>query len=533
MRKKDDIVFHTKLEGIVTLSRNAEGLQDEISQLINRINEKILPKGIPTEGKAPKVTEWSIKRNKMEVTIEGGRAHVAILRLKNVLADELGRKHRIGVREVMVKEYAVRLIPEKGIPFEKIGYLRDQLAILPEISDIDVTEKGVTLSYREISLSTIRKGTLDRVIAHCRSILRKGIEIQTLAMKVTKIKPGTILEKSKRKRLVFNEDPTEVGARLGWIKEFPGKGQHIYTPPLSKLFRIMTNTLVNEVALELGFQEFLLPKLITINIYRKMKYLEGIPEGLFYVCPPKRDPKLFEVFKREVRLTHEIPIEKLRQGLEEPRYVLDATQCCPFYQFVGGELVRKEDLPIKALDYSGYTYRWEGGATRGLERVMEFQRIELVWLGTPKQVESVREQVVDKTKKVVEETFNLEWRITVSDDPFYMKGRITEEREIKLPDLPTILLEAYLPFRGSRKEEGSWLSLASFNNHGEHFVDAFSVKEAKGETLFTGCAGFGTSRFVAAFLAQYGFDISKWPLEMKRRMSPAPDVPKFLTWPSP
>jgi seryl-tRNA synthetase len=358
------------------------------------------------------------------------------------------------------------------------------------------------------------------------------MEIQTLAMKVTKIKPGTILERSKRKKLTFNEDPTEVGAKLGWIKEFPGKGQHIYTPPLSKLFRIMTNTLVNEVALKLGFQEFLLPKLVNIDIYRKMKYLEGIPEGLFYVCPPKRDPELFEVFKREVRLTHEIPAERLRQGLEEPRYVLDATQCCPFYQFIEGELVRKEDLPIKAFDYSGYTYRWEGGAARGLERIMEFQRIELVWLGTPEQTENIRKQIVDETKKVVERIFDLEWRITVSDDPFYMKGRIAEEREIKLPDLPTILLEAYLPFRGPRKEDSSWLSLASFNNHGEHFVEAFSVKETKGRTLFTGCTGFGTSRFVAAFLAQYGFDVSNWPQKMREKMLPVPEVPKFLTWPS-
>jgi seryl-tRNA synthetase len=532
MPRKEDLTLHTRLKGTVTLSDNIENLQDEISQLIDTVNEKILPKGIPAKEKVPKVTRWSAKRSRLEVVIEGGRAHVAILRLKNFLAEELGRKHRIGVREVAVKEYTVRLAPKEKIPFEKIGYLRDQLAILPEISDVNVTEQGVALSYKEISLPTIRKGTLDRVIAHCRNIIIKGMEIQTLAMKVTKIKPGTILERSKRKKLTFNEDPTEVGAKLGWIKEFPGKGQHIYTPPLSKLFRIMTNTLVNEVALKLGFQEFLLPKLVNIDIYRKMKYLEGIPEGLFYVCPPKRDPELFEVFKREVRLTHEIPAERLRQGLEEPRYVLDATQCCPFYQFIEGELVRKEDLPIKAFDYSGYTYRWEGGAARGLERIMEFQRIELVWLGTPEQTENIRKQIVDETKKVVEKIFDLEWRITVSDDPFYMKGRIAEEREIKLPDLPTILLEAYLPFRGPRKEDSSWLSLASFNNHGEHFVEAFSVKETKGRTLFTGCTGFGTSRFVAAFLAQYGFDVSNWPQKMREKMLPVPEVPKFLTWPS-
>lgn len=158
MPRKEDLTLHTRLKGTVTLSDNIENLQDEISQLIDTVNEKILPKGIPAKEKVPKVTRWSAKRSRLEVVIEGGRAHIAILRLKNFLAEELGRKHRIGVREVAVKEYTVRLAPKEKIPFEKIGYLRDQLAILPEISDINVTEQGVALSYKEISLPTIRKG---------------------------------------------------------------------------------------------------------------------------------------------------------------------------------------------------------------------------------------------------------------------------------------------------------------------------------------------------------------------------------------
>lgn len=213
--------------------------------------------------------------------------------------------------------------------------------------------------------------------------------------------------------------------------------------------------------------------------------------------------------------------------LKEPDYVLAPAQCEPFWYFFSHETVKYEDLPIKLYDRSGWTYRWEGGGVEGLVRVQEFRRIELGYVGTPEQIVEIRDAVRDNALRVVGNLLDLEWRV-VAAAPFYMKsshiGDVSKSENVAAYDI-----EVYMPYRGDR-DKAEWLEITACFIHKDKFVKSFSLHEAKGRPIWTGCTGFGVSRWAAAFLATHGFETAAWP-DVVRKPFGTYKLPKTLLWP--
>ena len=315
-----------KLKGYVTFSDDLEKAEADIKEFITQANSKLLTKGIPEDkiDEAAKVVNWKIKGNRLSLNVESGRfvrAHTAMLRIHKAIASLLGSKHKIGARKTFVDEYVIE------IPLEKP--LKAKLPSLPYVSEVTVTPDSIVMRFENLDESVLRGYEIDRVIR-----LVQSFALPSLIERTTKIAPGTIVSKSKPRMVKFSGDPTQTAFELGWIEEYPGKGQYFYTPPLTKLSRVIEKILIEEVGTKLGFQECLFPKLIPLEIMDKMRYLEGICEGMFYVSSPKRDPKLFEELKTKLFVTRKIPYDLLRKGLKSPRYGLAAAQCEPFYQYL-------------------------------------------------------------------------------------------------------------------------------------------------------------------------------------------------------
>ncbi|MEM3522276.1 MAG: aminoacyl--tRNA ligase-related protein, partial [Candidatus Bathyarchaeia archaeon] len=367
----------------------------------------------------------------------------------------------------------------------------------------------------EIGESELKRNYPDRAI----SLIKEAIEQSSKEILLEKpIKPTLpIVKISKPKLIKFNKDPMKVAIELGWIEEFPGRGQWIYTVPFAQLFEIIKQILIEEIALKLSFKPFLLPKLIPLSVMKKMPgYLDDIPEGMYYVCPPPREPKVFEEFKYELKLTKEVSKEKLMKILK-PDYVLAPAQCEPFWQFYSTKVLNADEFPFKYYDCSGWTYRWEGGGTEGIVRLQEFQRIELTYVGTPDQVVYIRDQIVEECVKVADKLLEMEWRVTAAI-PFWAKeGEITIDVHDS-ENVPAYDIEIYLPYRGSR-EEAEWLEVAGCFVHKTKFVESFKIREIKGRPIWTGCTGLGVSRWVAAFLATHGFNLEDWPKTIKDKFN--------------
>ncbi|MHA1237898.1 MAG: serine--tRNA ligase [Candidatus Odinarchaeia archaeon] len=507
------------LNGYISFSGDLKVAEEDIKNFVKNANENILTKGVPKEKfeEGAKIVNWKIDGDKLYLTIESGRymrAHSAFLRIHKNLASLLGPKYKIGARDLFVNKYVVR------IPLENVEAPK-AIPKIPRVSDVRVENNEIVVELDNLDEASIRGYEVDRIIK-----LLQSFALPTLTERVTKIPPGTVVSRSKPKTFKFTGDPTQTALDLGWLEEFPGKGQFFYTPPITKLFRAIERIFIEEVSNKLGFQECMFPKMIPLEVMDRMRYLEGICEGMFYICAPERNPELFEDLKTELFVTRKIPYKKLREGLKDPGYALSAAQCEPFYQYLAGKTFKESEMPIKYMDHSGYTFRYEAGGARGLERAFEFQRIELVWAGTPEQVEKIRDQTLKEAERVAEDILELDWWTEVGDDPFYLIGRFTEDREIELPDVPKYELRVTLPYKSTESEKAS-IATSSFNVHGQHYVKGFSAKLDTGKTLWTGCTGLGTTRWLVGFLAQHGFNPDDWPKRVRELAEPLPEVRKL------
>ncbi|MDP3486024.1 MAG: serine--tRNA ligase [Methanobacteriaceae archaeon] len=528
------------LQGEITFSKDIKEAQEDIKKFIEDANSELLLKGVP-EGKkeeGAQITDWEIDGSILKVTIESGhrvRAHDAILRMKKPLTQLLGQKYHMGIRKIFVPKYKT-IIPTGK---DKYDVDFDLAKKLPQITDFKINDSEVIVEIHDMEEADLRNHIVNRILKYVtapetgteKSDDEKNSQeaadedkpTDILTRQVTKVTPGKIIARSEKRTPLFEGDPTEESIKQGWVKKFPGRGQWTYAPPMVALQRALEEILLENIAIPLGFEEYLFPKLIPIPIMHKMRYLEGLPEGMYYCSAPKRDPATFEKFKNELIISKEVPIDLLKEGLKDPGYVIAPAQCEPFYEFLSHEVVNEQELPIKAYDKSGWTYRWEAGGAKGLDRVHEFQRTELVWLGTPEQTNEIRDQTLELSHQIADK-MELEWYTEIGDDPFYLEGRKVEERGIEFPDVPKYEMRLSLP----GQDKG--VAVVSANVHGTHFIEGFSIKEARNQRIWTGCTGIGLSRWVFGFLAQKGFDTTQWP-ELVREKVEMVNVPKMVTWP--
>ncbi len=512
------------LEGEVLFSKEADEALEDIKSFIEQANDDIFQKGVSPDQKddASQIVDWNLKGNSLHLKIVSGRrgrAHDALLRIKKPLTQLLGPKYHIGVRKITVEDYCIE-IPSQGII---------DVSQMPYVEDSAFEDDRMIIKFQKLGEGDLRKHVVDRVVKHVlvetENVQEESAEEadDILTRQVTKIEPGTIVGRSPKFSIFFEGDPTEEAARQGWVKKFPGKGQWFYGPQFIALQRTIEDIFLEALVEKLGFYECMWPKLIPIPVMNKMRYLEGLPEGMYYCSAPRRDPEVFKKFKNELLIKKEVPIERLKDGLKDPSYVLAPAQCEPFYEFFSHEVLDEKDLPIKLFDKSGWTYRWEAGGAKGLDRVHEFQRTELVWLGTPEQVEEIRDATLEISQDLANQ-MELEWYTEIGDDPFYLEGRKVEERGIQFPDVPKYEMRLVVP--GADKG----VAAVSANVHGTHFTEGFSIKETHNHTLWTGCTGIGTTRWLFGFLAQKGFDEVNWP-DMVRDKVNKVITPKVLTWP--
>jgi len=500
-----------ELVGRLTFSGEIGGISGELKAAIGAL-EPVLHKGAPKgkESEAAKIVSWHASGKNLELEIKSGRyvrAHDALLRIAKVLSTEIGPKHKIGLREVTVQRYLIE-IPATTVSDEA----RKELEKL----DAKVERGAVKVELENLSESQIRGRFVDRLVSAVEDALKvKEAPAQGSAEPVKIAKRGPELKHH------FKEDPFEVAQKLGWLADFPGRGQWIYTEPYAKLIHALEDMIISQVASPLKFQEAMFPKLIPLEVMQRMPgYLDGVPEGMYYVCPPPRDPEAFESFKRELKLTKKIPVSDLKNVVKDPAYVLAPAQCEPFYQLFASKHVSLEKPPVKLFDRSGWTYRWEGGGVEGLVRTQEFRRIEFVALGSPDDVVSIRDSVVERSIKLLDE-LNLEWRLIVAT-PFYMKEGAAGEDTSDSKKVATYDLEVLLPYKNE------WLEIGSYNVHKTKFTETFKIKEVKKREVWTCCCGFGTSRWVVGFLAQHGLDPSKWPEPLRKRVEPLPAPTKVI-----
>lgn len=523
LKLTEDLRMHADI--IIRFSKDIANAKNSIKDAIEEANTTILVRGITTgqENEAARVTKWEIKDKILKLSIESGtlvRATTAALRLNKHLTNLLGKEFKIGSRELRAECIQFSMQSK----YELDEKLAARITAIPNILDAEYESGRINVKIDEMTEHDLKNNVPDRLVSRVKDILAKAGKHAVITEDVLIVKKGTT------KQAKFNKDPVQLAIELGWVKEFPGKGQWIYTTPYTQLFEIIKRILIEEVAQNLDFQPFMLPKLIPLEVMKKMPgYLDDIPEGMYYCFPPPRDPNAFSEFKEKMKITKEISKETLKNSLKDPEYVLAPAQCEAFWQFYGKETLSQDDFPFKLYDASGWTYRWEGGGVEGMVRMHEFQRIELTYLGTPTQIVETRESILERCILVADKFLDMEWRVNASL-PFWARAGSADIDIQKSENVPAYDLEIYLPYRGPR-DKSEWLEIASCFVHKLKFVDSFSIREVKNRETWTGCTGLGLTRWIAAFLATHGFKPEEWPENIQEKFNKNYKLPTSLVWP--
>ncbi len=493
----------------MVFSKDLEGI--DLSGFIEN-SKQILRKGAP-DGKGSGITKWSAESNRLDLQISSERyvrPHEAIFRLKNFLSAELGRGHHIGIREIHASAYEIEfetdLEPKRkfSIPFAK---------------ELNFEGKNCKIFIENLSEEFLQKNYVDRMI----TLINDKINAQHYEGKE---EYWEVIWQSEKKKHLWNSDPTKEMEKRKWIMH-RGRGQWIFGPIAAKIMRTMEEIVIDELIKPLNFNEVIIPKAVTWDVWKKSGHAKKIYNEIYYLCQPvTREQEFWEDVVDTYKITNEIPLELIKSKIKEPIGGISYAQCPPFWPYLDGKTLADESLPIKVFDRSGPSMRYESGGIHGIERVDEFHRVEVIWLGYPEQVRDLHKNIVEQYKKIFNEILDLEWRMAWVT-PWFMQqeGLIGLADEKK--DIGTIDFEAYLPYRGSR-DESEWLEFQNASNNGDKYPKGFNVKSQSGEDFWSGCTGIGLERWTASFLAQKGLEPENWPKEFRKRIGKMPEGIKFL-----
>ena len=473
---------------------------------------KLLQKGAP-EGEGALIDEWNLKGDRLKLRIKSGRyvrPHDAVYRIKNHLAKEMGAEYKTGIREILGSRYEISF-EVKDIPKKEMR--------IPYVKEIRFKNKTCRILLENLDESFLKNNYVDRII----TLVNEKIEEQLYAGKG---EHHEITWSSPVKEHAWSKDPTQEMKKINWIKH-RGRGQWIYGPTPTKIIKTMEAIVEEKLLKPMNFQEVILPKAVTWDVWKRSGHAKNVYNEIYYLSPPKtRSREFWEDVIDEYRITGEIPLDKIKEKIDPPIGGVSYAQCPPLWPFFENRTLDLEQMPLKLFDRSGPSMRYESGGIHGIERVDEFHRIEIVWLGTRKQVIKLHKEIIEAYKKIFNQVLDLEWRMAWVT-PWFMaqeglKGLADERHEIG-----TVDFESYLPYKGSR-EESEWLEFQNASNNGVKYPQGFNVKLSGGEELYSGCTGIGLERWLATFLAQKGLKPQRWPQAFREIFGEMPQEIRLL-----
>ena len=497
--------FH--LEASLRLSGDAASAQAALSEFFAGAGP-ILQKGAP-EGQGAHLTTWKLYGNRIDLVIDSDRfvrAHDALLRLRRPLSELLGKQFRIGVRGLDINKFDIEVESDRAIT-HKIPYVREiKFENGRLFLSLDVGPEG------SLGQSEIENRIPDRII----SLLEEKLQSYG-----GKTEHWELLWESAAREPKFSRDPTEEMQKVGWIKHGSSRGQWIYGPQATAVFRAFERIVLEEILRPLAYREMIFPKLDTWDVWKKSGHAQGVYPEIYFVCPPKtRDPAFWEEVMDYYKVTHEVPLELVKEKIDVPIGGMCYAQCPTFWGFLQGMTLPNEELPICVFDRSGTSHRYESGGIHGIERVDEFHRIEIVWLGTKEQVLAEKEKLTACYKHIFEDILQLTWR-TAWVTPWFM----AQEGKTGLSEMTgagTVDYEAVLPYNGN------WIEFQNLSVNGEKYPKGFTVKAQSGEALWSGCSGVGLERWASAFLSQKGLVPENWPEAFRKYFGEMPKGIRFL-----
>ncbi|MHA1220340.1 MAG: serine--tRNA ligase, partial [Candidatus Heimdallarchaeota archaeon] len=324
----------------------------------NKELQQILEKGIKEQDlkEISQVKKWEVaslsdKEDEFIITVTSGGLmppHHALLRMRKFYSQKLGREFKVGISGIDIKSYKIDI---------DIARKPQREFTLPFVKSIKFTDTEAKLVLeKDIPIDFIEKGAIDRIV----KLVRNKIAEEIIR---GKDEHHLVIWTSDQKRIVCEENPTELMIKEGWIQRTGYRNQWIFGPAITAFTEALKTIIVENLYKPLGFKNMIFPKVVPWDVWKRSGHLSGIYQGGFepyFVCTPKTaDPEYWEEIADYYRITLEVDAEKIMEKLRPPIGGLSFAQCPPFWSYIQGKTISDDSFPIFVYDWSGPTYRYE------------------------------------------------------------------------------------------------------------------------------------------------------------------------------
>lgn len=167
-------------------------------------------------------------------------------------------------------------------------------------------------------------------------------------------------------------------------------------------------------------------------------------------------------------------------------------------------------LPAEGILYEVQSYCFRHEPSLDPARMQSFRQHEFVYVGSEAGALEHRDQWLVRGRDLLE-GLGLSVEVVVANDPFFGRaGRLLSagqrEKELKFELISSI----------SSEVPGA---ISSANCHEDHFGSAYSLSMPDGKVAHSACIGFGLERITLALLLKHGFEIDRWPSDVRDRLS--------------
>ena len=186
-------------------------------------------------------------------------------------------------------------------------------------------------------------------------------------------------------------------------------------------------------------------------------------------------------------------------ALEAADLVLAPAACYPVYPIAAARGPAPADGLV--FDVAADCFRRE--PSTDIDRFQSFRMREYVRVGTAEQIQTFRQEWIDKATGLAD-VLGLSYTVDLASDPFFGRaGQIVAAAQIE----QALKFELLVPIHSAEKPT----ACMSFNYHQDHFGLTWDLKTADGAPAHTGCVAFGMDRLAVALFATHGTELAAWP----------------------
>jgi seryl-tRNA synthetase len=210
---------------------------------------------------------------------------------------------------------------------------------------------------------------------------------------------------------------------------------------LARLNRALASFMLDSHTMKFGYEEVVPPLLVRDGAFFGTGQLPKFEDDLFWAISGEFFLPYSGEGINEIATTTDLPAQQMahttvQRKLRELRMGLIPTAEVPLTNYVSGEILAEAELPIR---FTAYTpcFRAEAGAagkdTRGMIRMHQFDKVELVAITTPEKSDAEHERMTDAAQALLK-ALDLRHRVvTLCAGDMGFSAKKTYDIEVWLP----------------------------------------------------------------------------------------------------